>query len=296
MGQNSKLALTPPPLMNNIKEDFPEITAATRIKQCPKVVVKSGEKIFNESNGIFADPDFFNMFSFNLKGGDYKSYVDQPASIILTQKMAKKYFGDTNPLNKTIFVKGYPLTISGIIEDVPNNSHFQFDFVIPINLLTHMGVDLTDWGNVDLYTYIETTSQVDFNNLNQKMMKWDTPREEFFFIQPLTNIHFNTNMIADNAFVTNKKHIYVFMIIAFFILLVAVINYLVLYISTTLKRSKEIGVRKINGSGRKRLIFQFLTESSIQFFISFVIAIFIVLLFFPRINALTGMPLTIQFF
>lgn len=295
MDQYGNLAQTPPPLIYKIKEDFPEVINATRIKNCPKLILKNKAKIFCENEGIFADPSFFEMFSFPIIRGNQNDLLSDPFHIILTEDIAKKYFGKKDPLNKTLIVNGYPVIVTGILKTIPQNSHLQFSFVLPIDFAVHLGNNLNTWGNVNLYTYIEVEEGTNFTKLNQKVIHLKTPRKESFFLQPLKNIHQEADYNADIAVISDKKYVMIFSSIALFILLLASVNYITLYISSSFNRTKEIGIRKIIGSNRRNIIVQFLSESFIHIIFALLIAVLLIKILLPYFNTITHKQLSFLF-
>lgn len=295
MGDQGNIAYTPSPLIDKIRSDFPELEFATRVENCPKMIVKSQEKNYYESGGIFADPAFFDVFSFDLLQGNRSNLLDNPFSIVISEAFAAKYYTDNNVLNKTLMVHGYPFQITGVLKNVPNNSHLQFDFILPIQLKLKLGFELNNWGDANLYTYIKAKEHTKFTSLNEKIKNWKTPRSETFFLQPLLKIHSETDILANNAKVTNKKYVFIFSSVAFLILLIASINYITLFLSSAFSRSKEIGILKIIGSNRKRLILNFVGESAIYIIISLFLACMIIQLFMPIFNRGIGSQLSFSF-
>jgi len=294
MGDHGNLAMTPPPLANKIKEEFPEVEYSTRIQDCPQVVVKNENHNFNENKGIFVDPDFFEIFSFNLLDGNQQNLINEPFNIVVTKDFANRYFKDGNVINNNLSINGNPVTISGVLDNIPANSHLQFDFILPIELLELLGEDLSDWGNVNVHSYIRVKKDVEWTTLNEKIVNWQTPRKESFFLQPLEEIHTEPGMLADNAVVSDKKYINIFIVVALIILIIASINYITIYISSALKRIREIGLRKINGSNKKNLILQFLSESIVFIFITLFLSTVLIRVLLPYFNNIVNKELSFQ--
>jgi putative ABC transport system permease protein len=295
LGEYGNLAVTPPPLIGKIKEDFPEINHAARVKECPEMVIKNGDLIFREEEGIFVDPEFFDIFSFDLLRGHKPDLLKDPYSIVLTEVMAKKYFDTEDPVNKTLYIDGQSFTVTGVLRNIPENSHLQFNFILPVELLTHFGNNLESWGNVNLYSYIEVVEGTDFSKLNEKIIEWKTPRKENFFLQPLESIHQEPDYVADNSKICDKKYVRIFSSIALFILLIACVNYITLYISSSLNRMKEIDIRKVIGSSRKNLFFQFLGESTLFIIIGLILSDVFTEVLSPLFNDITQKNYTYLF-
>lgn len=296
MGEHGELALTPPPLIDKIQNDFPEIECATRVEDLPKIIVKNKDIIFYEENGIFADPGFFDVFSFQLLSGDKRKILDNPFNVVITEQFAQKYFGNSDGLNKSLTVHGFPFTVAGILENIPQNSHLKFDFILPIQLKTNLGYELDNWGDVNLYTYMKIKNGADATTLNAKIANWETPRDESFFLQPLTEIHGDTHYIAENAKTSDKLYIFVFSSVALLILIIACLNYITLFITASYKRSKEIGMMKIIGATRKKLMLIFISETGIFILASLFTALLLVKLLIPFFNNITETQLSFGFF
>ena len=296
MGEHGDIALTPPPLIDKIQNDFPEIENATRVEDLPKIVVKNEDIVFYEENGIFADPGFFDVFSFKLLSGSKSKILDNSFNVVLTEQFAQKYFGSTDVLNKSLTIHGFPFTVTGVLENIPQNSHLQFDFILPVQLKTDLGYELDEWGDVNLYTYIKIKNSADATVLNAKIANWETPRNESFFLQPLTEIHGDTHYIAENAKTSDKLYIFVFSSVAILILIIACLNYITLFISASYKRSKEIGVMKIIGATRKKLMLIFISETGIFIMASLLTALLLVKLLIPFFNNVTETQLSFGFF
>ncbi len=292
MGENGNLVQSPPGLIYKMKNDFPEVELAVRMVRCPELIVKSKDHNYNEKGGIYADPDFFNIFSFDLLQGDKSSLLSGSYNIVITEALAVKYFGNDDVVNKTLTMYGHSFQITGVLKNLPGNSHLQFDFVLPMQLKTQLGSDLKEWGDVYLYTYIKVKEHTDFNILNNKVKKWKTPREETFYLQSLLDIHSESGFLANNTIITDKKYVFIFASVALLILLIACVNYISLFLSSTLSRSKEIAIQKILGSGRKRLILKFMSESVNYIVIALFLSFVLVRLFLPKFNQIIGSQLS----
>jgi putative ABC transport system permease protein len=283
----------PPPLAPSLKEEFPEIIQSTRLDDCPRLVFKNQNKVFYEQKGLLADPSFLEMFTFPLIQGDPQTALSDPFSIILTEKTAIKYFGDENPVSKTLMVEGHPMTVTGLMKNVPENSHMQFDFVLPFEIKRGLGENLDYWGNSNSYAYVQLheqaiPSEVDIkieNYLRDKLaevFQMENPYDIKMYLQAISDIHLSSH-IKDQAYavVSDRKYVYVFSVVAFFILAIACINFMNLFTARSMKRAKEIAMRKVVGSKRSQLVKQFLTESLLFSFVSLLVAVVVVQLFLP---------------
>lgn len=292
-----QLAVTPPPLAEAALNEFPEIINSTRFELSPQIVFELDGKFNYGSNGALADPAFLSMFSFPLVQGNPTSAMENPQSVLFSESFAKKYFGDKEPMNSIIKVQNAPLKVTGIFKDVPANSHLQFDFLVPMQLKTLMGSDLTDWGNVNLCTYIQVAEHTDFATLKAKFKSWETPREyDQFSIQELSEIHGTTGIQAEESVVIDSKYVSLLFILAFVILMIACINFINLQSGQVLKRTKEVGIRKVNGANRIQLILQFMMESCLVLLISYFMSFLVVELAVPYFSQLFDYKINLQFY
>ncbi len=289
---------TSAPVAPFLKNNFPEIQESTTVNfgwltGNSRNIIKFGEKSFYTDDLILTDPSFFDIFSFPFLKGDKNTALDNPDSAILTRSTAEKCFGSENPMNKTIQVDGNPMIVTGVVADVPQNSHLQFDVVLPLTSVknTNRGFFLTKWDSYGFGTYVTLQDGVAIKELDRKikdLIRNNDPNfgdtAAYIFLQPLSKIRlFNVD-----GSVGFMRYVYIFSTIAVIILLIACFNYMNLSTARSDKRAKEIGLRKIVGSKRANIVRQFFSESLLYAFISFLISILIVILFLPQFNELTG--------
>ena len=290
------LALTPAPLTPLAKEQIPELTNAVRLFTCPPVTIQLGEKIFNEQSGIIADPSFLDIFSYPLISGNSKTIFKNDNSIILTQKLAHKYFSDENPIGKQVIVDGDPLTVDGVLKDIPDNSHLQFDFIVPFNLIGQ-----PPWENMSFQTYVQQKSEAIPAIVSDKLTslaKTNCPQIEqgaVFNLQPLKKIHLDGNNKFNYTNTGNINYIYLFGAIACLILFIACFNFINLTTIQSEIRNKEIGIRKVNGANKKQLKYQFLVETILLTFVATCIALLLSKLLLPYFNQISDKQLTLDF-
>jgi putative ABC transport system permease protein len=289
--------------------ELPEIVNATRFAQTPeteKVLFRSGEKAFEENIG-FADSHFFEIFSFPFLKGTPESALEGPTSIVITEKTARKYFGNQEAFGQSIqmFLFGVkmPMSIAGIIKDIPSNSHIDCDIFITFHTMRSLGINLEKWGNQMPRTYILTRDNSAVEDLASKITACEIrnrPDEDleklFYSLLPLKNIHLQAENIKFFSTTGNSKYVYIFTVIAFIILLIACVNYTNLSMAFSLKRAKEIGVRKVVGANRRMLIKQLLGETIILSFLALLLAVLLAQFFMPAFNQLSGKSLTIHYF
>ncbi len=289
---------TPAPVASFLKNNFPEIQEATTVNLGwltgnSRNIIKFGEKSFYTDDLILTDPSFFDIFSFPFLQGDKNTALENPNSVILTHSIAEKCFGSEDPMSKTIQVDGNPMTVTGVIADVPQNSHLRFDVVLPLIYArnTNRGFFLTKWDSYAFTTYVSLQDGVAINEINQKiddLIRKNDPdfgdTAAYIFLQPLSKIRlFNVD-----GSVGFMRYVYIFSTIALIILLIACVNYMNLSTARSGKRAKEIGLRKVVGSKRANIIRQFFSESMLYAFISFIISVYIVITLLPQFNELTG--------
>ena len=292
-------------------EEYPEVNQATTLGLYFTELLFTHENRSFYEKGISADKNFFKVFSFQLIRGNPEIALAEPASIVLTEKLAEKYFGTEVPLGKTIRIdEGHDVRVTGIIEQVPKNSHLQFDYImslISLKLIQGENNYLFRWDTPNNFqTYITLHKDTDYKELEKKLLGFvqryvgDLERNqrgqmESYFLQPLKSIHLDSRVEDAISVNSNKTNIYVFTIIASFILLIACINYVNLTTARASKRSKEIGIRKVVGAFRQHLIKQFLFESIILTVMAFSAAVLIVLVILPLFNSFIDREITIHF-
>ena len=301
-GLIGKLAISCGPLAAYMKDNFPDVVSSTRYMPFSEgSSFKYHDKILQIENGAFADPDFFRMFSFTFLQGNIKTAFSNFSNIVITESMAKRFFGNENPMGKTLLIDGEnPVIVSAVIKDLPANSQFQFKFALGMQVLKYIGFPIDEWSNAGLHTFIQVKSTTDIQNMDKQiagiMSKQIPGFNRRLFLQPLTDIHLTTGYSGDLPGLGDKKYIYIFTAMALFIIFIACINYVNLSTARVLKRSKEVGLRKIMGSNRFLVIKQFFIESITMVAASFIIAIFLVEVLLPVFNRVSGKVLTINYF
>ncbi len=302
-GHDISIARTPFPLAPALKNDFPEITDATRVF-VNGLGVKVGDKSFEDDDMIFADPSFLKMFSFPMIEGDPTTALDNPLSIILTEKTALRYFGTRRALGKTLIVRNkFQVQVTGILKDIPHNSHLQFDFVVPMNIVKEFGFDIDKmpWTNSNnsLFTYVELKNNTPASEINSKiagiMAKHVSTSANRMFLQPFSQIHLHSNFVGDVEGQGDIKYVYIFSIMAIFVLLIACINFMNLTTARSGNRAKEVGMRKVIGASRKDIIRQFFGESTFLSVLALGLALVLVELLLPLFNHLSHKNLAVAY-
>jgi predicted permease len=293
------VAVTPGPLAETLKNDFPEIINSCRVTFRGRMLFQYGDNRFYESSGALADPSLFEMFSFPFVAGDPETAFPNLNSVVITREMAEKYFGEEDPVGKTLKVENrMEFTVTAVIENVPHNSHLQFSFLVPFEFLKQMGRSLDNWGSNSFYTYVQLQEGSSLETVNSKIVNVIKEHNEEsvteIYLQPLKRIHLHSDFTADIGGHGDIIYIRIFTIIAVFVLLIACINFMNLSTARSVNRSKEVGMRKVVGAGRLQIIRQFFGESILFTFIALALALVLVELLMPTFNRLSGKALSLE--
>jgi len=309
-GEIIKEAVTPAPVAEALKREFPEVLDATRLRNMgsPKIVYEN--VTYRNSKVAFVDPNFFEVFTLPLVKGNPKTVLQDPKAIVITEEQAVKYFGDADPINKILEFKdsGEQYKVTGIMKKVPVNSHFHFDLFVSMAGLEDARND--NWLASQYFNYIvlsKGTSITEFESklpsIVNKYMGPQIPQmgmtyEKFqengnqigLFVQPLTDIHLFSDFAGSSKLEAggDVKSIYIFGAVSLFMLLIACINFMNLSTAGASKRSKEVGIKKVLGSRRNQLVQQFLTESFISTSLAMILGIVLFVLALPVFNHLSG--------
>jgi putative ABC transport system permease protein len=291
--------------------DFPEIEKMTRLLDDGISPLKYKEKLFNETHGYWADENLFDVFTIGLVQGNPKTALADPFFYMLTEEMAKKYFGDEDPMNKTIrYNNKYDFKVSGIFKAFPNNAHIHPSLLLSFNTLRDPGIYgeenlRRNWSNNSFLTYLllppnydpqrmltQFPAFIDRRMAGEEYIGAQASRFTTLGLQKLTDIHLYSHTDAEAEPNGDITRVYIFAAIAFFILLIACINYMNLSTARSALRAKEIGIRKVAGASKKELIAQFLSESVLITFVASILAIGLSWLSLPWLNNLSGLQLT----
>ena len=303
------------PVAQTMKKDFPEVMDATRLANFGTQKITYQDKSFKDDRFALVDPDFFSIFTLPMIEGDPKTALLQSNAVVITKSIAEKYFGKVDPIGKTLgFNNNKELyKVTGVIKDVPANSHFHFDLFGSMTGFKDATSD--SWMGGNFYTYLLLRPGTDLKKMESKfpdmVAKYMGPQiqqemglslSEFrtkgnklgFALQPLTSIHLHSS--TNNEFEPggNATYVYIFAGVALFMLIVACINFINLSTAGAAKRAKEVGIRKVAGSGRFQLIRQFLSESVLITLFALLIAIVLVQLALPAFNGISGKHLSLD--
>ncbi|MCO5950380.1 ABC transporter permease [Mucilaginibacter flavidus] len=315
LGENNVLySVAMPPLAKTLKSDFPYIENTVRIKNAGSAHVKKGTASILENRMAFADPSLFDVFTLPMITGDPKSALAEPNSVVLTESTAKKYFNSISVVGKTLaFDNNGFFKITGVIKDIPQQSHFNFDFFISMSSFPDSKSN--EWLRSDYNTYVLLKDATDSKKLEASLPAFlnkysgDQMKSQLhmdmgafeksgsFFrlnLTPLTDIHLKSNRSGELSANGSVQYVYIFSAIALFILLIACVNFMNLSTARSANRAREVGVRKVLGSAKIHLIAQFLTESTLLTFAATVIAFVATMALLPAFNQLSGKQITVD--
>jgi len=289
---------TPKILAPTLKQEFPEIADVARTNYQWFVTTVGLKQI--SCNGLFADPSFLNMFSFPLLQGNAETALKSVTNVVITQKMALKMFGTEDAIGKIIKIDKTNFTVAGILKDLPTNTQFAFEFIMPWAYMTKLGWDDTYWGNNSVNTYVQlkpntTASLADSKIKNVTKIHSNGNEQQEVFLHPITKWRLYSNFENGKIVGGRIAIVVTFSIIALFILLIACINFMNLSTARSEKRAKEVGIRKVVGAGKRSLIAQFLGESILMALISGILALVLVQLCLPWFDKLAGEELLIPY-
>lgn len=305
-----------PPTAQVLKNDYPEVLAATRLRTSGSPEIVYQNKKFKEHDFASVDANFFDVFTLPLLKGDAKTALREPNTAVITQDFAKKYFGDEDPIGKVLFIKSWneSYKVTGLIDKVPHNAHFHFD--IFGSLAGVKDAQAASWMSSGYFTYLVLPEGFDYKVLEAKLpqiiKKYMGPQiqtamgmslSQFLqkgnqlglFLQPLTSIHFDEGYTGTLEPSGNIQYVYIFGAIAVFMLLIACINFMNLSTAGASKRAKEVGVRKVLGSVKQDLINQFLFESILLSVVALLLSLMLVQLSLPIFNDLAEKDLQLDF-
>lgn len=316
-GTDLTLPVTPDIMGATLKKDYPQIEEYTRIYNSNgSKLIKKGAEFINEPRVTHADSTLFRVFTLPAVSGNLNTALNEPNTVVITESTAKKYFGDANAIGKTIETNdggGTLYKVTGVIKDIPRNSHFNFDFIFSMDNVDY------GWNNYlshNFHTYLLMRPGTDYHEFEKKFAqyidKYVIPQasqfmkinsiEEFekagnklkYSLTPLTKIHLYSDRAFELSPSGNVQYVYIFSAVALLILVIACINFMNLATARSANRAKEVGIRKVLGTGKRQLITQFLAESTLMVLIGLSLAILIAALVLPWFNQLSSKSLSMQ--
>jgi putative ABC transport system permease protein len=314
-GNHFILAVAPDPMGPTLKKDYPQVEQYVRFRDVGGIIVKKGNENVQEDRAIYADSTIFDVFTLPMVDGDPITALKEPHSIVISETMARKYFNETHVAGKSLLVNNKDnYKITGVIKDLPAQSHFRFDFFLP---LTELNASRENgWVSNNFNTYIVLKEGADPKTLEAQfdamVDKYIGPQakaimsidmNEFkksgnflrYHLMPLTRIHLHSDKTAELGINSNIQYIYIFSAIALFILLIACVNFMNLSTARSANRAKEVGIRKVMGSLQSALIKQFLTESILVSTIAMALALLIAWSLLPYFNQLASKEISLSF-
>ncbi|MFC1725852.1 ABC transporter permease [candidate division KSB1 bacterium] len=285
---------TPVALHKFLRTQFSEVQDATSFAKLRMPALKFGDIVFYEPYILITDNSVFNIFSFKLISGDRNNVLKEPNTVVLSEKIAKKYFGTENPVNKTIQIDKRDFVITAVMEDIPYNSHFHTNFFISINSFDWY--ETSGWGNNFSTTYLLLHENVNYKELEDNIFDLETnfifngnpDHQKHYYLQPMTDIHLHSNLKFELEPNNDIANIYIFSTSAVLILLIACFNFMNISTAKSSFRAREIGIRKTVGSNRMQLILQFFSESVLLSFIALLFGFIIILILLPMYGSLIG--------
>ncbi len=318
-GEERVFAVSPAPMAEAVLNDFSEVELATRFRTNGSLLVRKldTEANIKEQRTTYVDASFFEMFGINLLTGDSNTALKEPNTLILTKSSAEKHFGSTNVLGQSVLVDNTnTYTVVGVIDDLPLNS-FLREYTVFMSMEGYADAKIVNWGSNNYQTFIKLIPTANAEDMQEQLEgflgKYVIPNvqrfmpgiteEQFkadgnhliFSTMPLEDIHLHSNMVAEVTQNNNIQSIYILSFIAIFLIVLAAVNFMNLSTAHSLKRAKEVGVRKTLGSNKAELVKQFLIESGLISFLSLALAITLVVIALPFFNLLADKNITLPF-
>lgn len=289
---------TPGPLASGIETEIPGIKNTARSSIGNQILFSVDDKNLNEQ-GNYVDPEFLSMFQLKFLHGDISTAFSQLHSVVISEKMAKRFFGSTDVLGKTLKVENkQDYVITGVFQDLPENVSFDFDWLAPFKIYENQNPWLQSWNINGIATYVELQPKASMAAINKELYNYINKKQEGavskLAIYPMNRWRMYDTFENGKEVPGRIKYVKLFSLIAWIILIIACINFMNLATARSEKRAREVGVRKVLGAGKDNLIFQFLGESVIMALLSALIAVFIVYLTLPAFNSLVEKQLTMQ--
>jgi putative ABC transport system permease protein len=288
-------------LIPTLRESFPEVESAARFQLVTwDSLVERGETKSYEDWVMIAESGIFDVFTIPFKRGRPEKALDRPLTVVITERIAQKYFGRENPVGQTLVLWGKTVEVTGVVEDCPKNTHLQYDVIISVKSFERTW-NLNNWGWTGFYAYVKLKPQVDPKNFERKIRHiadthaGEEPAEggesSAFYLQPLGSIHLHSHLVSEIGSPGDPRQVLVISILGILILILSCINFINLATARSANRAREVGVRKAVGAARGQLILQFLFESMLVSLASLGVALLFAALALPHFNRLTGQSL-----
>ncbi|MGZ5285729.1 MAG: FtsX-like permease family protein [Flavisolibacter sp.] len=299
-GVITKFACVPPVFAPFLQKQYPEVDTTARMMMIgDKYLLEQGDQRGYEGGGRYVDPSFFEIFPVKFLSGHPSAALTTSNSIVLSEALARKYFGNTDIIGKTLYVEKDTMEVKGVFAALPEHFHLEFNYLMPISAVNLPEERMQRWTWHQFYTYVKLKPGADVAGLQDKFQAH--MKKEIFptltisgstflpFLQPLEKLYLgSSDFVYDNAKKGNANYVRGLTIIALFVLVIACFNFINLATARSIRRAKEIGVRKVVGAGRRQLILQFISETILLSVISMLIAVFATMLIVPLLNQFTG--------
>jgi len=304
--------VTPYPMGAGVKEAIPEVSDACRYVFMPPLLFRNGEQAFFQEGIRAVDPAIFRMFDFNLERGNRESALSDPHSLVLTREVAEKYFGSMDPVGQSLVLNNtYSFTVTGIIEEAPDNSSLNFQCLLPFEFLRETGQYSEHWGSNSIQTFVELHAEADVAAVNAKIttLRQERVADRFqdaeartnylqrpptqFMVAPFADMHLH-QYFGYGKPAGAIQFVYIFSVIASFVLFIACINFMNLSTARSAKRAREVGLRKVVGARRWHLVAQFFGESMATALLALAVALGLVVLLRPAFNQLAGKTIALS--
>jgi len=309
-GNTFKMAASSFPMAPAVKDDFPEVEQSARIVHLDNPLIRYGDNYFYENKFYWADSNVFEIFTYPLIKGNPETALTKPNSVVITEEMAEKYFGNKNPIGKTLnYENSVDFLVTGVLKNLPKNSTLQFDFLASFSSLKNLtGQELLEnWhAFFHIYSFVLLKEGADASSLESRFPKFISNkmgdeilkvlgREYKLSLMPLSDIYLFSDRTSEMGKTGDITYVFIFAVIAVFIVLLACINFMNLMIARSTRRIKEIGLRKVFGAFRQQLIYQFIGESLIISLLSLPLAYIFVEMFLPIFNSIANKEMILNF-
>ncbi len=300
----TQVAVVQPIYATYLQQTYPEVDTAMRILMAgDKFLVEAGEKAGYEEKGWYVDGSFFNVFPLPFIKGDRATALQAPKTVVINEDMAKRYFGNSDPIGKTVFIDKDTFAVSGVTASLPEHFHLRFNYLMSLQSAGLPAERMQNWTWQQFYTYVKLKPGTDAKKLEEKFQAYvkkeiyptlDNPNSTFLpRLQKLADIHLQSaDFVYDNALRGNESYVKGLTIIALFVLVIACFNFINLATARSFRRAKEIGVRKVVGAGRKQLVLQFIGETVLLAIVAMVLSIAATMLVLPAVNSFTEKAIT----
>ncbi|MCW3986971.1 MAG: ABC transporter permease, partial [Candidatus Bathyarchaeota archaeon] len=302
---NRVFALISPTVAPALKADFPQVEYAARSITTSSRLVKKEERLYYEDRFMYADQELFDIFTIPFIQGNPGEALIRPLTLVISERMAQKYFGNSYPIGETLEINQRKYEITGVVANSPENTHMKYDLIASLETLKDWS-EMTNWYSTMFYTYLKLRPNVNVEELSRKVSRIadkyvgerlsNRGTTYHYFLQPISSIHLHSHLRYEIEPPGNPVYVYIFSFVGLFILLIACLNFMNLSTARAANRAKEVGLRKVVGAQRLQLIGQFLGESLLGALLSLGLALVIARFTIPILSNLTGIPLSFDAF